>query len=83
MAYRRADLHARMGILFRHANYNEQPDGRRVHRRRLLSLLASDPARRWASSFLSMEDETGISNIVIHPKLYERERVLVTRGPSS
>ncbi len=30
--------------------------------------------------FLSMEDETGISNIVIHPKLYESERVAVTRG---
>ena len=30
--------------------------------------------------FLSMEDETGISNIVIHPDLYERERVTVTRG---
>jgi error-prone DNA polymerase len=30
--------------------------------------------------FLSMEDETGISNIIIHPDLYERERVAVTRG---
>ena len=30
--------------------------------------------------FLSMEDETGISNIIVHPDLYERERVAVTRG---
>lgn len=30
--------------------------------------------------FLSLEDETGISNIVVHPELYERERVTVTRG---
>ncbi|MGI4830336.1 MAG: error-prone DNA polymerase, partial [Janthinobacterium lividum] len=30
--------------------------------------------------FLSLEDETGIANIIIHPQLYERERVLVTRG---
>ena len=30
--------------------------------------------------FLSMEDETGIANVIIHPELYERERVLVTRG---
>ena len=30
--------------------------------------------------FLSMEDETGISNIIIHPDLYERERVLVSTG---
>jgi error-prone DNA polymerase len=30
--------------------------------------------------FLSMEDETGIANIIIHPELYERERLVVTRG---
>src|SRR6185312_6490929 len=30
--------------------------------------------------FLSNEDETGISNAIIHPKLYERNRVAVTRG---
>ena len=27
-----------------------------------------------------MEDETGIANIIVHPDLYERERVVVTRG---
>lgn len=30
--------------------------------------------------FLSMEDETGIANIVIHPDMYEQQRVLVTQG---
>ena len=30
--------------------------------------------------FLSMEDETGISNVIVHPDLYERERVTVTQG---
>jgi error-prone DNA polymerase len=30
--------------------------------------------------FLSMEDETGIMNVIIGPELYERERVLVSRG---
>jgi len=30
--------------------------------------------------FLSNEDETGISNAIIHPKLYEKNRVAVTRG---
>ena len=30
--------------------------------------------------FLSMEDETGIANVMIHPNLYERDRVTVTRG---
>lgn len=27
-----------------------------------------------------MDDETGIANIILHPELYERERVPVTRG---
>jgi error-prone DNA polymerase len=30
--------------------------------------------------FLSLEDETGISNAIIHPDIYERNRVAVTRG---
>ena len=30
--------------------------------------------------FLSLEDETGIANVIITPDLYERERLLVTRS---
>ena len=30
--------------------------------------------------FLSMEDETGIANVIITPDLYERERVVVSRS---
>jgi error-prone DNA polymerase len=30
--------------------------------------------------FLSLEDETGISNAIIHPQLYEQNRIAVTRG---
>jgi error-prone DNA polymerase len=30
--------------------------------------------------FLSMEDETGIANVIVTPDFYERERVLVSRG---
>jgi error-prone DNA polymerase len=30
--------------------------------------------------FLSMEDETGIANVIITPNLYERERLVVTRS---
>jgi len=30
--------------------------------------------------FLSMEDETGIANVIITPDLYERERLLITRN---
>ena len=30
--------------------------------------------------FLSMEDGTGTSNVIIHPQLYEPDRALVTGG---
>jgi error-prone DNA polymerase len=30
--------------------------------------------------FLSMEDETGIANVIVTPDLYERQRLVVTRG---
>jgi error-prone DNA polymerase len=30
--------------------------------------------------FLSMEDETGIANVIVTPDLYERERLVVTRA---
>jgi error-prone DNA polymerase len=30
--------------------------------------------------FLSMEDETGIANVIVTPNLYERERLIVTRS---
>jgi error-prone DNA polymerase len=30
--------------------------------------------------FLSMEDETGIANVIITPDIFERERVLITRS---
>ncbi len=30
--------------------------------------------------FLSLEDETGIANVIITPDLFERERVVVTRS---
>ena len=30
--------------------------------------------------FISMEDETGIANVIVTPDLYERERIVVTRS---
>ena len=44
------------------------------------SLLVNALEQRWVLSSISIEDETGIANVIIHPQLYERERVLVTRG---
>jgi error-prone DNA polymerase len=30
--------------------------------------------------FLSMEDETGIANVIVTPDLYEQQRLVVTRS---
>jgi error-prone DNA polymerase len=30
--------------------------------------------------FLSLEDETGISNVIVNPDLYEKYRVVINRG---
>jgi error-prone DNA polymerase len=46
------------------------------------SLDASSPSAKPGTAkgfvFLSMEDETGIANVIITPDLFERERLLVT-----
>jgi error-prone DNA polymerase len=31
--------------------------------------------------FLTLEDETGISNIIVRPDLFDRERMVVVRQP--
>jgi error-prone DNA polymerase len=38
------------------------------------------PAPRRASSFLTLEDETGISNIIIRPDLYAADRLVVVES---
>ncbi len=77
MAFRRAELQ-RMGILSAR-ELQRQPDGRRVIAAGAV-IARQRPGTALGFIFLSMEDETGISNVIIHPQLYERERVLVTRG---
>ena len=77
MAYRRRELKG-MGVSSA-LDLRHQPDGRRVIAAG--SVIARQrPGTAQGFIFLSMEDETGISNIIITPQLYERERVLVTRG---
>jgi error-prone DNA polymerase len=77
MAYRRAELQ-RMGV-FSARELQQQPNGRRVCTAGAV-IARQRPGTALGFIFLSMEDETGIANVVIHPQLYERERVLVTRG---
>ena len=77
MAYRRAELR-RMGV-FSAIELQQQHDGRYVCAAGAV-IARQRPGTALGFIFLSMEDETGIANVVIHPDLYERERTLVTRG---
>ncbi len=76
MAYRRADLRAAgvcsaKELLARPANCRATAAGCVIARQR--------PGTALGFIFLSLEDETGIANIIIHPDLYERDRLLITR----
>ncbi len=76
MAYRRADLRAAgvcsaQELLAQPANCRATAAGCVIARQR--------PGTALGFIFLSLEDETGIANIIIHPDLYERDRLLITR----
>jgi error-prone DNA polymerase len=77
MAYRREDLR-RMRVLSAR-ELLQAADGRYVTAAGAV-IARQRPGTALGFIFLSMEDETGIANVIIHPELYERERVLVTRG---
>jgi error-prone DNA polymerase len=77
MAYRRKELRG-AGILSA-LELQRKPDGRYVCAAGCV-IARQRPGTALGFIFLSMEDETGIANVIIHPELYERERVLVTRG---
>ncbi len=74
MAYRRADLR-RMGVLSA-VELKGVPDGRYVCAAGCV-IARQRPGTAMGFIFLSMEDETGIANVIIHPELYERQRLLV------
>jgi error-prone DNA polymerase len=76
MAYQRTELDS-SGVM-RAADLRGIPDGTFV---RIAGTVIARQRPGTASGFifLSNEDETGISNAVIHPKLYENNRVTVTK----
>jgi error-prone DNA polymerase len=77
MAYHRAELNA-AGVLSA-ASLRSMPDG--MYARIAGAVIARQrPGTAEGFIFLSLEDETGISNAIINPHLYERNRVTVTRG---
>jgi error-prone DNA polymerase len=77
MAYRREDLR-RQRILSAEELRNCR-DGE-VVRTAGCVIARQRPGTAKGFIFLSMEDETGISNVIVTPDLYERERLVVTRS---
>ncbi|MEO5935731.1 MAG: error-prone DNA polymerase [Terriglobales bacterium] len=76
MAYRRAQMDA-MRVL-RASDLTKVPDGRRV--RVAGAIIARQrPGTAHGFIFLSLEDETGISNIIVRPDIYDRDRMILLR----
>ncbi len=77
MAYRRAALRQDGVLSAKELQY--RPDGCYVVTAGNV-IARQRPGTAMGFIFLSIEDETGIANVVIDPSLYERDRVIVTRG---
>ena len=78
MALRRQELALR-GVL-RAADLPRARDGRRVRVAGMV-ITRQRPGTAKGFVFLTLEDETGISNVIIRPDLYDRERNAVVRQP--
>ena len=77
MHYRRAELHHQH--ILSAAELKSRNDGEHVRTAGCI-IARQRPGTAKGFIFLSMEDETGIANVIITPDLYERERILVTRS---
>jgi error-prone DNA polymerase len=75
MAYRRLDLR-RQEILSAEELRNRR-DGEFVRTAGCV-IARQRPGTAMGFIFLSMEDETGIANVIVTPDLYERQRLIVT-----
>jgi error-prone DNA polymerase len=75
MAYRRAAM--RESGVIRAIDLRNIPGGRFV---RIAGVVIARQRPGTASGFISLEDETGISNAIIHPKVYEQDKITVTRA---
>jgi error-prone DNA polymerase len=78
MALRRDEL-AFSGVL-RAIDLPRTPNGRRVRVAGMV-ITRQRPGTAKGFVFLTLEDETGISNIIIRPDLFERARLTVVRQP--
>ena len=78
MALHRSDLALR-GVL-RATDLPQARDGRRVRVAGMV-ITRQRPGTAKGFVFLTLEDETGISNVIIRPDLYDRQRLAVIREP--
>jgi error-prone DNA polymerase len=77
MHYRRAELERKHILSAR--ELRQQRDGDYVRTAGCI-IARQRPGTAKGFIFLSMEDETGIANVIVTPDLYEGERLLVTRS---
>lgn len=77
MAYRREEL--RRGRILSADQLRACRDGESVKMAGCV-IARQRPGTAMGFIFLSMEDETGIANVIVTPDLYERERLVVTRS---
>ena len=78
MALRRGDLALR-GVM-RASDLAGARDGRRVRVAGMV-ITRQRPGTAKGFVFLTLEDETGISNVIVRPDLFDRERATVVRQP--
>jgi error-prone DNA polymerase len=76
MAYRRAEL--REQRILSASELAGRRDGEFVRIAGCV-IVRQRPGTAKGFIFLSMEDESGIANVIVTPDLYERERLLVSR----
>jgi error-prone DNA polymerase len=77
MAYRRSEL--RQQRILSAQELRECKDGEYVRTAGCV-IARQRPGTAKGFIFLSMEDESGIANVIVTPDLYERERLLVSRS---
>jgi error-prone DNA polymerase len=78
MALRRGEMALR-GVL-RASDLPQARDGRRVRVAGMV-ITRQRPGTAKGFVFLTLEDETGVSNIIVRPDLFDRERMTVIRQP--
>jgi error-prone DNA polymerase len=78
MALRRHEMALR-GVL-RASDLPQARDGRRVRVAGMV-ITRQRPGTAKGFVFLTLEDETGVSNVIVRPDLFDRDRLTVIRQP--